>query len=36
MDLATKIFNMQILTKDELSELIAIRESLQQTARNTE
>lgn len=36
MELANKIFNMEILTKDELSELIAIRESLQQIARNNE
>jgi hypothetical protein len=36
MELSTKIFNMEILTKDELSELIAIRESLQQIARNKE
>jgi hypothetical protein len=36
MELATKIVNMQVLAKDELSELIALRESLQLMARNAE
>jgi hypothetical protein len=36
MELASQIVKMQVLTTDELSELIALRESLQQVARNAE